>query len=98
MNEKDSRVNDAALVRYCEAIGTLAGWFHEVTNPEISEGEQAVLITCCGAGLEIAAILTGASVEEVMADVRSAYRKCCQKEESGHTRHLTTDGRLQHER
>ena len=81
MNEKDYRVNVAALDRYCEAIGTLAGWCHVVTNPEISEGEQAALIACYGAGLEIASILTGAIVEELTADVRSAYRKYCQKEE-----------------
>lgn len=75
MDEKDSRVNVAALDRYREAIGTLAGWCHEVDNPEMQEGEKAVLITCYGAGLEIASILTGASVEQITADVRSAYNK-----------------------
>ena len=83
MNEKDSRVNVAALDRYREAIDTLARWCREVVNSEISEGEKAVLITCYGAGLKIASILTGASVEELAVDVRSAYRKYCQKEENG---------------
>ena len=83
MNEMDSCVNVAALDRYREAIDTLARWCHEVDNPEISEGEQAALVACYGAGLEIASILTGASVEEVTADVRSAYRKYYQKEGNG---------------
>ena len=72
MNEKD----------YQEAINTLAGWCHEVDNPKISEDKKVVLITCYGAGLEIASILTGASVEQITADVRSAYRKYYQKEEN----------------
>lgn len=81
MNEKDSHVNVAALDRYREAIDTLARWCHEVDNPEISADEQAALVACYGAGLEIAMILTGAGFEEVTADVRSAHRKYYQKEE-----------------
>lgn len=86
MNEKDSRINVAALDRYREAIGTLASWCHEVVNPEISEGEKTVLITCYGAGLEIAMILTGAGLEEVMADVRSAYRNIARRKKLQHDR------------
>ena len=83
MNEKDSRVSVAALDRYSEAIGTIARWCHEFDNPEISEGKQAALVACYGAGLEIASILTGAGVEQITADVRSAHRKYYQKEENG---------------
>lgn len=81
MNEKDTRLNVEALARYCKAIGRLAGWCHEVTNPEISKDEQAFLTICYSAGLEIASILTGASVEELTVDVRFACREYCQKEE-----------------
>jgi hypothetical protein len=80
MNEKEYNVNAAVLNRYREAIDTLARWCNEVDNPEISAGEQAVLTACYGAGLEIASIVTGASVEEVTADVRSAYRKYYKEE------------------
>lgn len=79
MNEKDSLVNVAALDRYREAIDTLARWCNEVDNPELTEDERAALVACYGAGLEIASILTGAGVEEVTADIRSAYRKYYQK-------------------
>lgn len=75
MNEKDSCVNVAALDRYREAIDTLASWCNECDKPELSEDERVALVACYGAGLEIASMLTGAGVEEVTADVRSAYRK-----------------------
>jgi hypothetical protein len=73
----------AGLDCYNEAIDTLVRWCHEVVNPELSAGEQAAFVACYGAGIEIASILTGVGIEEVTADVRSAYRKYYQKEENG---------------
>lgn len=52
MNEKDSRVNVAALDRYREAIDTLARWCNEDDNPELTEDERAALVACYGAGCE----------------------------------------------
>lgn len=80
MYDKEYNLNVAALNRYREAIDTLARWYHVADNHEISAVEQAVNITYCVAGLEMASIVTGASVEEVTADVRSAYIKYYKRE------------------
>lgn len=75
MYKKEYNLNVAVVNRYREAIDTLARWRHEADNSEISASGQAMQTACYFAGLLIASIVTGASVEEVMSDVRCACRK-----------------------